>query len=237
MENILEIRDMVVDYGIIRALKGVSLDIPKGKIVVILGANGAGKTTTMHAISGVTKAASGQILFEGEEIRNKQPYVIAKHGISQSPEGRLILSGLTVEENLRIGGYILKSRAQMNRNFEQVYDLFPVLKERRNQQATTLSGGEQQMLAIGRALMSRPKMLLLDEPSMGLSPILVQEIFQCITEVNRDGTTVLLVEQNAKMALSISHRAYVLETGTISLEGPAAELLDNEQVRQAYLGG
>ena len=141
MENILEIRDMVVDYGIIRALKGVSLDIPKGKIVVILGANGAGKTTTMHAISGVTKAASGQILFEGEEIRNKQPYVIAKHGISQSPEGRLILSGLTVEENLRIGGYILKSRAQMNRNFEQVYDLFPVLKERRNQQATTLSGG------------------------------------------------------------------------------------------------
>ena len=180
MENILEIRDMVVDYGIIRALKGVSLDIPKGKIVVILGANGAGKTTTMHAISGVTKAASGQILFEGEEIRNKQPYVIAKHGISQSPEGRLILSGLTVEENLRIGGYILKSRAQMNRNFEQVYDLFPVLKERRNQQATTLSGGEQQMLAIGRALMMNPKLLLLDEPSLGLAPLIVKSIFQTV---------------------------------------------------------
>ena len=155
MENILEIRDMVVDYGIIRALKGVSLDIPKGKIVVILGANGAGKTTTMHAISGVTKAASGQILFEGEEIRNKQPYVIAKHGISQSPEGRLILSGLTVEENLRIGGYILKSRAQMNRNFEQVYDLFPVLKERRTADAGHRPGidDESQAAVAGRALL------------------------------------------------------------------------------------
>lgn len=236
MENILEIRDMVVDYGIIRALKGVSLDIPKGKIVVILGANGAGKTTTMHAISGVTKAASGQILFEGEEIRNKQPYVIAKHGISQSPEGRLILSGLTVEENLRIGGYILKSRAQMNRNFEQVYDLFPVLKERRNQQATTLSGGEQQMLAIGRALMGQPKLLLLDEPSLGLAPLLVKSIFETIRAINQSGVTILIVEQNARAALKLATRGYVLELGRVVMEDTAAHLLANPSIQEAYLG-
>ena len=236
MENILEIRDMVVDYGIIRALKGVSLDIPKGKIVVILGANGAGKTTTMHAISGVTKAASGQILFEGEEIRNKQPYVIAKHGISQSPEGRLILSGLTVEENLRIGGYILKSRAQMNRNFEQVYDLFPVLKERRNQQATTLSGGEQQMLAIGRALMMNPKLLLLDEPSLGLAPLIVKTIFQTVKRIAEEGVTILMVEQNARQSLLIADYAYVLELGEVKSQGTAQELLQDEALISAYLG-
>ena len=236
MENILEIRDMVVDYGIIRALKGVSLDIPKGKIVVILGANGAGKTTTMHAISGVTKAASGQILFEGEEIRNKQPYVIAKHGISQSPEGRLILSGLTVEENLRIGGYILKSRAQMNRNFEQVYDLFPVLKERRNQQATTLSGGEQQMLAIGRALMMNPKLLLLDEPSLGLAPLIVKTIFQTVKRSAEEGVTILMVEQNARQSLLIADYAYVLELGEVKSQGTAQELLQDEALISAYLG-
>ena len=236
MENILEIRDMVVDYGIIRALKGVSLDIPKGKIVVILGANGAGKTTTMHAISGVTKAASGQILFEGEEIRNKQPYVIAKHGISQSPEGRLILSGLTVEENLRIGGYILKSRAQMNRNFEQVYDLFPVLKERRNQQATTLSGGEQQMLAIGRAVMARPKLLLLDEPSLGLAPLIVKSIFQTVKRIAEEGVTILMVEQNARQSLLIADYAYVLELGEVKSQGTAQELLQDEALISAYLG-
>ena len=236
MENILEIRDMVVDYGIIRALKGVSLDIPKGKIVVILGANGAGKTTTMHAISGVTKAASGQILFEGEEIRNKQPYVIAKHGISQSPEGRLILSGLTVEENLRIGGYILKSRAQMNRNFEQVYDLFPVLKERRNQQATTLSGGEQQMLAIGRALMMNPKLLCLDEPSLGLAPLIVKSIFQTVKRIAEEGVTILMVEQNARQSLLIADYAYVLELGEVKSQGTAQELLQDEALISAYLG-
>ena len=236
MENILEIRDMVVDYGIISALKGVSLDIPKGKIVVILGANGAGKTTTMHAISGVTKAASGQILFEGEEIRNKQPYVIAKHGISQSPEGRLILSGLTVEENLRIGGYILKSRAQMNRNFEQVYDLFPVLKERRNQQATTLSGGEQQMLALGRALMMNPKLLLLDEPSLGLAPLIVKSIFQTVKRIAEEGVTILMVEQNARQSLLIADYAYVLELGEVKSQGTAQELLQDEALISAYLG-
>ena len=204
--------------------------------MVILGANGAGKTTTMHAISGVTKAASGQILFEGEEIRNKQPYVIAKHGISQSPEGRLILSGLTVEENLRIGGYILKSRAQMNRNFEQVYDLFPVLKERRNQQATTLSGGEQQMLAIGRALMMNPKLLLLDEPSLGLAPLIVKSIFQTVKRSAEEGVTILMVEQNARQSLLIADYAYVLELGEVKSQGTAQELLQDEALISAYLG-
>ena len=204
--------------------------------MVILGANGAGKTTTMHAISGVTKAASGQILFEGEEIRNKQPYVIAKHGISQSPEGRLILSGLTVEENLRIGGYILKSRAQMNRNFEQVYDLFPVLKERRNQQATTLSGGEQQMLAIGRALMMNPKLLLLDEPSLGLAPLIVKSIFQTVKRIAEEGVTILMVEQNARQSLLIADYAYVLELGEVKSQGTAQELLQDEALISAYLG-
>lgn len=236
MVNILEIRDMVVDYGIIRALKGVSLDIPKGKIVVILGANGAGKTTTMHAISGVTKTASGQILFEGKDIRNKQPYVIAKHGISQSPEGRLILSGLTVEENLRIGGYILKSKAQMNRNFEMVYNLFPVLKERRSQQATTLSGGEQQMLAIGRALMMNPKLLLLDEPSLGLAPLIVKDIFQTVKRIAEEGVTILMVEQNARQSLLIADYAYVLELGEVRSQGTAQELLKDEALISAYLG-
>ena len=190
----------------------------------------------MHAISGVTKAASGQILFEGEEIRNKQPYVIAKHGISQSPEGRLILSGLTVEENLRIGGYILKSRAQMNRNFEQVYDLFPVLKERRNQQATTLSGGEQQMLAIGRALMMNPKLLLLDEPSLGLAPLIVKSIFQTVKRIAEEGVTILMVEQNARQSLLIADYAYVLELGEVKSQGTAQELLQDEALISAYLG-
>lgn len=236
MENILEIRDLVVDYGIIRALKGISLDIPKGKIVVILGANGAGKTTTMHAISGVTKAASGQILFEGEDLRNKQPYMIAKRGISQSPEGRLIFSGLTVEENLRIGGYSLKSKAQMNRNFEQVYDLFPVLKERRSQQATTLSGGEQQMLAIGRALMMNPKVLLLDEPSLGLAPLIVKSIFQTVKRIAEEGVTILMVEQNARQSLLIADYAYVLELGEVKSQGTAQELLKDEALISAYLG-
>ena len=216
--------------------KHVDLKFTPGNCYGIIGANGAGKTTTMHAISGVTKAASGQILFEGEEIRNKQPYVIAKHGISQSPEGRLILSGLTVEENLRIGGYILKSRAQMNRNFEQVYDLFPVLKERRNQQATTLSGGEQQMLAIGRALMMNPKLLLLDEPSLGLAPLIVKSIFQTVKRIAEEGVTILMVEQNARQSLLIADYAYVLELGEVKSQGTAQELLQDEALISAYLG-
>ena len=236
MDNILEIKDLVVDYGIIRALKGINMDIPRGKIVVVLGANGAGKTTTMRTISGVVKSASGHILFEGKDIRNKQPYVIARHGVSQSPEGRLILSGLTVEDNLRIGGYSLKSKAEMNQGFEQVYDLFPVLKERRNQQATTLSGGEQQMLAIGRALMMKPKLLLLDEPSLGLAPLIVKSIFQTVRRIADDGVTVLMVEQNARQSLLIADYAYVLELGKIKSQGTSEELLKDEALISAYLG-
>lgn len=236
MENILEIRDLVVDYGIIRALKGISMDIPRGKIVVVLGANGAGKTTTMRTISGVVKSASGQILYQGEDIHNKQAYAIAKRGISQSPEGRLILQGLSVEENLRIGGYCLKTKAQMNESFEQVYDLFPVLKERRAQQATTLSGGEQQMLAIGRALMMKPKLLLLDEPSLGLAPLIVKSIFQTVKRIAEEGVTVLMVEQNARQSLFIADYAYVLELGRIKSQGTSQELLQDETLISAYLG-
>lgn len=236
MENILEIKDLVVDYGIIRALKGVSMDIPQGKIVVVLGANGAGKTTTMRTISGVVKSASGQILFQGEDIRNKQAYAISKRGISQSPEGRLILQGLSVEENLRIGGYNLKSKAQMSDSFEQVYHLFPVLKERRAQQATTLSGGEQQMLAIGRALMMKPKLLLLDEPSLGLAPLIVKSIFQTVKRIAEEGVTVLMVEQNARQSLYIADYAYVLELGMIKSQGTSEELLKDEALISAYLG-
>ena len=236
MENILEIKDLVVDYGIIRALKGVSMDIPQGKIVVVLGANGAGKTTTMRTISGVVKSASGQILFQGEDIRNKQAYAIAKRGISQSPEGRLILQGLSVEENLRIGGYNLKSKAQMSDSFEQVYHLFPVLKERRAQQATTLSGGAQQMLASGRALMMKPKLLLLDEPSLGLAPLIVKSIFQTVKRIAEEGVTVLMVEQNARQSLYIADYAYVLELGRIKSQGTSEELLKDEALISAYLG-
>ena len=236
LDNILEIKDLVVDYGIIRALKGIDMNIPRGQIVVVLGANGAGKTTTMHAISGVTKAAAGQILFEGKNITKKQPYAIAKRGISQSPEGRLILNGLTVEDNLRIGGYTLNSKSAMNKGFEMVYDLFPVLKERRNQQATTLSGGEQQMLAIGRALMMKPKLLLLDEPSLGLAPLIVKSIFETVRRIADEGVTVLMVEQNARQSLRIADYAYVLELGAIKSQGTAQELLQDEALISAYLG-
>jgi len=215
----------VVDYGIIRALKGISMEIPQGKIVVVLGANGAGKTTTMRTISGVVKSASGQILYQGEDIRNKPSYVIAKRGISQSPEGRLILQGLSVEENLRIGGYTLKSKAQMNESFEEVYDLFP-----------ELSGGEQQMLAIGRALMMKPKVLLLDEPSLGLAPLIVKSIFQTVKRIAEEGVTVLMVEQNARQSLLIADYAYVLELGKIKSQGTSQELLQDETLISAYLG-
>ena len=236
MDNILEIKDLVVDYGIIRALKGINMEIPRGKVVVVLGANGAGKTTTMKTLSGVVKAASGQILYEGQNICNKQPYVISKLGIGQSPEGRLILSGLTVEENLRIGAYTQSSKAQIKEGFEQVYDLFPVLKERRNQQATTLSGGEQQMLAIGRALMMNPKVLLLDEPSLGLAPLIIKSIFQTVRRIADSGVTVLMVEQNARQSLMIADYAYVLELGAIKSHGTAQELLQDEALISAYLG-
>ena len=234
---ILTVEDLQVYYGVIQAIKGVSFEVNQGEIISLIGANGAGKTTILHTITGLLPAKTGKVTFDGHALNHMQAHKIVSLGMAHVPEGRRVFQQLSVMDNLQLGAYTRRDKQEIAESLEKVFVRFPRLKERRKQTAGPLSGGEQQMLAIGRALMSRPKMLLLDEPSMGLSPILVQEIFQCITEVNRDGTTVLLVEQNAKMALSISHRAYVLETGTISLEGPAAELLDNEQVRQAYLGG
>ena len=233
----LNVETIDVYYGAIHALKGLSFHVEEGEIVSLIGANGAGKTTAMHTISGLLRSKGGDISFLGQSIAKTEPHKIVRMGLAQVPEGRRVFASLSVEENLEMGAYIRNNKAEISADLKNVYVRFPRLKERRKQLAGTLSGGEQQMLAIGRALMSRPKMLLLDEPSMGLSPILVQEIFDCIKEVNKDGTTVLLVEQNAKMALSISHRAYVLETGTLFLEGDAQSLLDNEQVKSAYLGG
>ncbi len=231
----LNVTDINVYYGAIHALKGLSFHVEEGEIVSLIGANGAGKTTAMHTVSGLLRSKTGDITFLGSSIAKTEPHKIVRQGLAQVPEGRRVFASMTVQENLEMGAFIRKG-AGIAEDLEKVFTRFPRLKERRKQLAGTLSGGEQQMLAIGRALMSRPKMLLLDEPSMGLSPILVQEIFDCITEVNRDGTTVLLVEQNAKMALSISRRAYVLETGTLFMEGDAADLLNNEEIRRAYLG-
>lgn len=231
----LNVTDINVYYGAIHALKGLSFHVEEGEIVSLIGANGAGKTTAMHTVSGLLRSKTGDITFLGNSIAKTEPHKIVRQGLAQVPEGRRVFASMTVQENLEMGAFIRKG-AGIAEDLEKVFIRFPRLKERRKQLAGTLSGGEQQMLAIGRALMSRPKMLLLDEPSMGLSPILVQEIFDCITEVNRDGTTVLLVEQNAKMALSISRRAYVLETGTLFMEGDAADLLNNEEIRRAYLG-
>ena len=231
----LNVTDINVYYGAIHALKGLSFHVEEGEIVSLIGANDAGKTTAMHTVSGLLRSKTGDITFLGSSIAKTEPHKIVRQGLAQVPEGRRVFASMTVQENLEMGAFIRKG-AGIAEDLEKVFNRFPRLKERRKQLAGTLSGGEQQMLAIGRALMSRPKMLLLDEPSMGLSPILVQEIFDCITEVNRDGTTVLLVEQNAKMALSISRRAYVLETGTLFMEGDAADLLNNEEIRRAYLG-
>ncbi len=233
----LTVENLEVNYGVIKAIRGISLEVNEGEIISLIGANGAGKTTTLHTITGLLPAKSGKVTFNGRDLTHVPAHKIVSMGMAHVPEGRRVFQQLTVQDNLLLGAYTRKEKGEISDSLESVFDRFPRLKERRRQIAGTLSGGEQQMLAIGRALMSRPRMLLLDEPSMGLSPILVQEIFSCVTEVNRDGTTVLLVEQNAKMALSISNRAYVLETGLISLEGSARELLDNEQVKQAYLGG
>ena len=237
MGEMLSVKDINVYYGSIHAIKNVSFHVDEGEIVTLIGANGAGKTTTMHAISGLLKIASGEIDYCGE-ILNKMPaHKIIRHGLAQVPEGRRVFSGLTVEQNLLMGAYTRKDgREAIQNDFDMVYELLPRLKERRSQAAGTLSGGEQQMLAIGRALMCKPRMLLLDEPSMGLSPLLVKEIFKTIRNVNRQGVTVLLVEQNAKMALDIANRAYVLETGKIKMEGEATELANNIEVRKAYLG-
>ncbi|QSZ26960.1 ABC transporter ATP-binding protein [Aceticella autotrophica] len=232
----LEIKDLYVSYGMVNALKGINLKVMDNEIVTIIGANGAGKSTTLMTISGILKPKKGTIRYNNIDITKKHAPDIVGMGICQVPEGRRIFTNMTVLENLEMGAYLRKDK-MISTDMEKVFQLFPRLKERRKQVAGTLSGGEQQMLAIGRALMSKPKMLLLDEPSMGLAPIVVQDIFKTIKSINKSGTTILLVEQNAKMALSIADRAYVLETGKISLEGEATVLINDERVKKAYLGG
>lgn len=233
----LSIRNIDVFYGNIQALRGVSLEVEKGEIVSLIGANGAGKSTTLKAISGLIHPKNGTIEFEGINITNKPAQDIVKMRISQVPEGRRTFAQMTVQENLELGAYLRKDKEGIRNSFDRVFERFPILEERRFQKAGTLSGGEQQMLAMGRALMSQPKLLLLDEPSMGLAPILVQEIFNIIKTINEQGTTILLVEQNANMALSIADKVYVLETGRIVLSGDAGKLQQSEEVRKAYLGG
>ena len=237
MGEMLCVKNINVFYGSIHAIRDVSFHVDEGEIVTLIGANGAGKTTTMHAISGLLRVRSGEISYCGQLISKMEAHKIIRLGLAQVPEGRRVFSGLTVQQKLQMGAYTRKDgKDSIQNDFDMVYDLLPRLKERRNQPAGTLSGGEQQMLAIGRALMCKPRMLLLDEPSMGLSPLLVKEIFKIIRDVNRNGVTVLLVEQNAKMALEIANRAYVLETGAIKMEGEATELANNIEVRKAYLG-
>ena len=233
----LKVTDLKVKYGMIEAIKGISFEVRDGEIVTMIGANGAGKTTTMHAISGLVKAAEGSIKLDDVELTKTLANKIVGMGLAQVPEGRRVFAEQTVEENLILGAYLRKDKSKMVEDMEEVYQLFPRLKERRKQLAGTLSGGEQQMLAMGRALMAKPSILLLDEPSMGLSPLLVSEIFHIIREINDKGTTILLVEQNAKRALAIADRAYVLETGNITLEGTGEELANDERVQKAYLGG
>ena len=233
----LEIKDLYVRYGMIEAIKGISFEVRDGEIVTLIGSNGAGKTTTMHAISGLLKPASGSIKLDGVELTKTANHKIVSMGLAQVPEGRRVFAQQTVEENLLLGSYARKDKDGIQKDLDHVYQLFPRLLERKKQPAGTLSCGEQQMLAMARALMSRPKILLMDEPSMGLSPLLVKEIFRIIQDINKEGTTILLVEQNAKMALAIADRAYVLETGKITLEGTGEELSASEEVRKAYLGG
>ena len=234
----LEIKDLVVHYGSIAALHGISIRVEQGSIVTLVGANGAGKSTTLRAISGIVKSKSGAILFNGEDITQLPPHRIVARGIAQSPEGRMVFANLTVMENLQMGAYLRRDKPEIAKDFEYIFGMFPRLKEREKQTAGTLSGGEQQMLAIGRALMSRPKCLMLDEPSLGIAPLLVKTIFEKIVEINQTlGLTILLVEQNANLALEVSHYGYVLETGRIILEDKSAALRENAQVRAAYLGG
>ncbi len=233
---ILEVKNLRVSYGVIEAIKGVSFEVEQGEIIALIGANGAGKTTVMQTINGLLPAKEGQVFLDGENITNIPAHRIILKGMTQVPEGRRIFQELTVFDNLMLGAYTRKDKKEFRAALESVYEKFPILSERNKQIAGTLSGGEQQMLAMGRALMSHPRILLLDEPSMGLSPLYVNEIFQIIKEINEAGTTVLLVEQNAKKALSIANRAYVLETGRIVLSGDAKELMNDESIRKAYLG-
>lgn len=232
----LEIKDLEVCYGVIRAIKGVSFEVDQGEVIALIGANGAGKTTILHTITGLISASKGSILFEGKELTKTPAHKIVSMGMAHVPEGRRVFQELSVLENLKLGAYTRKDKTGIAESLKMVYERFPRLEERKNQVAGTLSGGEQQMLAMGRALMSKPRIILMDEPSMGLSPLLVSEIFDIIKVISESGTTVLLVEQNAKKALSIADRAYVLETGNITLSGKASELINNESVKKAYLG-
>ncbi len=235
-EPVLELRDVHVYYGAIHAVKGISLEVREGEIVTLIGANGAGKSTTLRAVNGLNHPKQGTIHFRGNEITGATPHSIVQRGVAQSPEGRRLFPRMSVTENLEMGAFQRDDKENFAADMDRVFELFPRLKERRMQKAGTMSGGEQQMCAIGRALMARPKLLLLDEPSMGLAPIFVERIFETVIEVNKQGTPVLLVEQNALMALDVAQRGYVMETGRIALEGPAAELKTNERVRKTYLG-
>jgi branched-chain amino acid transport system ATP-binding protein len=233
----LEVNDLHVSYGAIKALHGVSLKVPAGSIVTLIGANGAGKSTTLRALSGLVKSSSGTIRYDGQDITGLAPHKIVSRGLCHVPEGRMVFTNLTVRENLAMGAFLQKDKAWITKQTDYVFHLFPRLKEREHQAAGTMSGGEQQMLAIGRALLSKPKFLMLDEPSLGIAPLLVKSIFERIVEINREqGLTILLVEQNANLALDVSHYGYVLETGSILLEGPSAELKANPRVQEAYLG-
>ncbi|MER1954578.1 ABC transporter ATP-binding protein [Desemzia incerta] len=233
----LTVNNLAVHYGVIEAIREVSFEVKEGEIVSLIGANGAGKSTILKAVSGLIRPSKGEIVYEGAPITTATPKQIVEKGISQVPEGRHIFSGMTVLENLEMGAFLRKDKNEIEKDLQLVFDRFPILKERKNQDAATLSGGEQQMVAMGRALMSRPRLLLLDEPSMGLAPILIKEIFHIIEEINRTGTTVLLIEQNAKMALKIANRGYVLETGNVVQTGTGKELLESDIIQKAYLGG
>lgn len=233
---ILEVKDLKVCYGVIQAIKGISFEVNQGEIIALIGANGAGKTTTLQTITGLIPSKAGTITYEGKDITKIPGYKLVGMGIAHVPEGRRVFAELSVLQNLKLGAYTRNDKNEMEETLKEIYERFPRLEERKNQMAGTLSGGEQQMLAMGRALMSHPKLIVMDEPSMGLSPLLVKEIFAIIREVNKQGITILLVEQNAKMALAISDRAYVLETGTITLSGDAQELLNDTRVKKAYLG-
>lgn len=232
----LEVKDLEVYYGVIQAIKGISFRVEQGEVIALIGANGAGKTTTLHTITGLLSPKKGHVIFEGKEITKVPAHKIVSMGMAHVPEGRRVFSDLSVYENLKMGAYTRKDKNEIEESLKNIYKRFPRLEERKNQMAGTLSGGEQQMLAMGRALMSKPKIILMDEPSMGLSPIMVNEIFDIIRSVSQSGTTVLLVEQNAKKALSIADRAYVLETGNIALEGNAKDLLEDDSIKKAYLG-
>ena len=232
----LKVRDLVVAYGGIEALKGISLDVPDGKIVTLIGANGAGKSTLLRSIIGLVKVKSGNVKYNGDKLTGLNSQQIVSKGLTLVPEGRRVFPNLTVLENLRIGAYMRKDEDGIAADIKRIYEIFPRLEERNWQMAGTLSGGEQQMLALGRALMSRPKLMMMDEPSLGLAPLVIKEIFNIIRSINENGTTVLLVEQNANMALKVAHHAYVLETGRIMMEGSGKELLENEEIKEAYLG-